>query len=95
VSLIDDIIRLSQLDEGGSLPMEEVSLKPLAEEVFSVLQDASELKNITMTVSGEAALYGVRRLLFEMLYNLCDNAVKYNRPGGRVDVKLWQETNPT
>ncbi len=88
VNLIDDIIRLSQLDEGASVPMEEVSLSAVADEVFSALLDSASLKNIHMTCSGEAVIIGVKRLLFEMLYNLCDNAIKYNKPDGKVDVSI-------
>lgn len=88
VNLIDDIIRLSQLDEGGSMPMENVNLADLTDEVFSVLRSSADIQNITMTASGSAELFGVKRLLFEMLYNLCDNAIKYNKPDGRVDVAI-------
>lgn len=90
VDLIDDIIRLSQLDEGSAFPTEQVDLEKLTEEVFSVLQDSAILKSITMDLSGKASIVGVRRLLFEMLYNLCDNAVKYNVPGGSLRVTLSQ-----
>ena len=93
VNLIDDIIRLSQLDEGGNMPMEEVSLADTVDEAFSVLQDSASLKNITLTRSGDGVIKGVKRLLFEMMYNLCDNAIKYNHPGGRVDVKITQTEN--
>ncbi len=93
VNLIDDIIRLSQLDEGETMPMEQVNLPALAGEVLSVLQDSAALKNISMTVSGEATVFGVNRLLFEMLYNLCDNAIKYNVPNGRVEVVIGQADN--
>lgn len=90
VNLIDDIIRLSQLDEGGSIPMEEVSLADTVEEAFSVLQDSASLKNITLIRSGNGVVRGVKRLLFEMMYNLCDNAIKYNHSGGHVDVVITQ-----
>ena len=93
VNLIDDIIRLSQLDEGGSMPMEKVDLKGLTDEVFSVLQDSAAVQNVTLSFSGSAAVPGVKRLLFEMLYNLCDNAVKYNRPDGQVRVSISENEN--
>ena len=96
VNLIDDIIRLSQLDEGGTMPMEDVNLSDLTNEVFAVLQDSAALQNITMTASGNATVFGAKRLLFEMLYNLCDNAIKYNKPDGHVDVLMCQtETEVT
>lgn len=93
VTLIDDIIRLSQLDEGTALPMEQVNLSALTHEVFSVLQDSAVLQNVTMATSGDATIFGVNRLLFEMLYNLCDNAIKYNVPNGHVEVIIKQEEN--
>ena len=91
VHLIDDIIRLSQLDENAAMPMEEVDLSDLTDEVFRTVRDAAELGSVTLLSSGSAVMTGVRRLLFEMLYNLCDNAVKYSRPGGRVEVRLEQD----
>lgn len=95
VDLIDDIIRLSQLDEGAEMPRQEVDLADLAEEVISVLQDSAAEKNITITASGEAVIFGVNRLLFEMLYNLCDNAIKYNIPNGKVEIGIKQEEDKT
>ena len=95
VSLIDDIIRLSQLDEGESLPMEQVHLPELVDEVFSILQDAAAVKNITMTYTGNGTVEGVRRLLFEMIYNLCDNAIKYNHSGGTVRVIIGKNDKST
>ena len=89
VSLIEDIIRLSQLDEGVALSAEPVELLPLAEETVRGLHDAAEAKNVTMTVTGEnVTVRAARRLLSEILYNLCDNAIKYNVPGGSVTVDV-------
>ena len=88
VTLINDIIRLSQLDEGQRMPEEEVDLRAMAEEVFSVLRDAADARNITLSAEGEGKLRGVRRLLFETLYNLCDNGIKYNADGGSVRVRI-------
>lgn len=89
VSLIEDIIRLSQLDSKPEMEKEEVSLYELSEEVLEVLTDAANMKQVSMNVSGESAVvHGVRRLLYDIIYNLCDNAIKYNEPGGRVDVSL-------
>ncbi len=91
VALIDDIIRLSQLDEGAEMPREEVSLRALADEVCQSLSDSAGEKGISLTVSGaDGNLHGVRRLLYEVVYNLCDNAIKYNRPGGSVRVEVAQ-----
>ena len=92
VSLIDDIIRLSQLDEGGEMPHEDVSLRVLAEEVCETLADAAKVKNVSLAVTGdEGVVNGVRRLLFEVIYNLCDNAIKYNHSGGSVNISITEE----
>ena len=88
VTLIDDIIRLSQLDEGGELPTEEVDLLAHSRETAESLRPAAEKKHVTLEVSGESApVMGVRRLLYEIVYNLCDNAIKYNVEGGSVRVE--------
>ena len=92
--LIDDIIRLSELDEGAEMDQEDVPLKQLAEDVCENLTDAAKLKDVTLEVTGEdVVMRGVRRLLYEILYNLCDNAIKYNRAGGSVTVSVSQRTN--
>ena len=92
VFLIDDIIRLSQLDEGAEMPREDVSLKVLSEEVCETLADAAKLKDISLEVTGDdGVINGVRRLLYEVVYNLCDNAIKYNNPGGSVKVSIAQK----
>ena len=92
VFLIDDIIRLSQLDEGAEMPREDVSLKVLSEEVCETLADAAKLKDVSLEVTGDdGVINGVRRLLYEVVYNLCDNAIKYNNPGGSVKVSIAQK----
>jgi len=92
VVLIDDIIRLSQLDEGTEMPQEEVSLRVLSEEICETLSDAAEMKNVSLEVTGDdGVVSGVRRLLYEIIYNLCDNAIKYNQPGGSVKVLVEQK----
>ena len=89
VTLIEDIIRLSQLDEGGELPFEPVNLKKLAEEASASLASAAAEKQVTIRVHGDdRQITTVRRLASEIIYNLCDNAVKYNREGGSVDVTI-------
>ena len=89
VTLIEDIIRLSQLDEGGKLPFEPVDLKKLAEEASASLASAAAEKQVTIRVHGDdRQITTVRRLASEIIYNLCDNAVKYNREGGSVDVTI-------
>ena len=92
VTLINDILRLSELDEGGSLPTEPVELLSLCADTVKSLESAAQQRQITMTVTGEAVTVpGVRRLLTETVFNLCDNAIKYNRPGGRVDITVTPE----
>ena len=96
VTLIDDIIRLSQLDEGAEMPMEEVDLYEVAKEAVNSLQDAADSKNISLTLSGEKHLMpGVYRLLHEIVYNLCDNAIKYTNEGGNVQIKVEGDANKT
>ena len=89
VALIADIIRLSQLDEGVEMPKENVELLSLAGEVAEDLRPAADKRSLTISVDGQTAVvFGVRRLLYEMLYNLCDNAIKYNRPDGSVRIHV-------
>ena len=92
VTLIGDIIRLSQLDEGETMPAEPVELLALAREAAESLQNAAAARHVTITVEGEPVeLTGVRRLLHEIVFNLCDNAIKYNTDGGRVQVTMTKE----
>lgn len=89
VTLIDDIIRLSQLDEGDAMPTEPVDLLAVSQEAAENLHDAAATRDVTVSVTGQPAVIpGVRRLLYEVVYNLCDNAIKYNRDGGRVDMTV-------
>ena len=89
VTLIDDIIRLSQLDEGAAMPTEPVDLLAVSQEAAENLHDAAAARSVTVSVTGQPSVIpGVRRLLYEIVYNLCDNAIKYNRDGGRVDVTV-------
>lgn len=89
VTLIDDIIRLSQLDEGDAMPTEPVDLLAVSQEAAENLQDAAAARGVTVGVTGQPAVIpGVRRLIYEIVYNLSDNAIKYNRDGGRVDVTV-------
>ena len=89
VSLIEDIIRLSQLDEGVALPTEDVDLLLIAEEVKAILEKSAAEKNVSINISGNGfAVQGVRRMLQEIIYNLCDNAIKYNVPGGNVEIHI-------
>ena len=92
VTLIGDIIRLSQLDEGDEMPAEPVDLADLAEEAVRDLQAEADKKHVTLHCGTQSAcITGVRRLLYEIIYNLIDNAVKYNVDGGRVDIQVAGE----
>lgn len=92
VNLIDDIIRLSQLDEGTEMTREDVSLRVLSEEVCETLADAAKLKDVSLEVTGDDGIInGVRRLLYEVVYNLCDNAIKYNNPGGHIKISIAEQ----
>ena len=89
VNLIEDIIRLSQLDEGVELPTEQVDMLALAEDVKELLMPSAADRNVTIDVTGKGfRIKGVRRMLQEILYNLCDNAIKYNVPGGSVTIQV-------
>lgn len=91
VSLIEDIIRLSQLDEGVELPAENVDIADVCQEVLSVLNQTAQERNVSMEITGSGfTVQGVRRLLYEIVYNLCDNAIKYNVPGGSVRIVLGE-----
>ena len=92
VTLIGDIIRLSQLDEGDEMPAAPVDLAGLAEEAVRDLQAEADKKHVTLYCDTQSAcITGVRRLLYEIIYNLIDNAVKYNVDGGRVDIQVAGE----
>ena len=92
VTLIGDIIRLSQLDEGEPMPTEPVELLAVAREAAENLRSAAKTRNVTVEVTGTpATVSGVRRLLYEIVLNLCDNAIKYNTEGGRVEVEVAQD----
>ena len=89
VTLIGDIIRLSQLDEGVEMPKERVDLLAVAGQAATDLESAAEKRHITVSVEGQSTVVpGVRQLLYEVLYNLCDNAIKYNVEGGSVTMTV-------
>lgn len=89
LNLIDDIIRLSQLDEGVELPKETVDLSAVAKETVEQLRDAADQSNVHITLDAESfVLQAAPRLLHEIVYNLTENAVKYNVPGGSVTVTV-------
>ena len=93
IDLVNDIIRLSRLDENSKLfETEQVDLYDLCDEIIANLQNVAERQNVTFSLSGEhVTINGVWQILNEMVYNLCDNAIKYNRPGGTVDVSVHRD----
>lgn len=89
VTLIDDIMKLSKLDEGEiAQHKENVDLFALSRDICSRLTPRARDMNVHLSMSGEpCTVYGVRQLWDEMIYNITENAIKYNKKGGRVD--LW------
>lgn len=94
VNLINDIIRLSQLDENHEPATETVNLREVANEVVEVLTASATKKDVSLEVIGDACvIYGVRRYIYEIVYNLCDNAIRYNVNGGKVTIDIHRENN--
>ena len=93
IELVNDIIRLSRLDENDRVEeIEPVDLYDLSDEILANLRPVAERQHVTMTLEGDhAKVQGVWQILNEMVYNLCDNAIKYNRPNGTVRVKVEQK----
>ena len=91
INLINDIVSLSKLDEEDSVPHqdEEVDLYELAADTISRLQISADAKKVTAELVGEhVTVLGSRTILGEIMYNLCDNAIKYNTDGGHYSVKV-------
>ena len=90
IALVEDIIRLSRLDEGAeSLEREPVNLLSIAQDVARRLDSAAQKAGVTLKVMGlSVEVRGIPSVLDEMVYNLCDNAIKYNHPGGTVNVTV-------
>ncbi len=89
VSLVNDVIRLSQLDENGEAPAEQVDLFDVGKEVLDVLSVAADKRGIELRLNGTSCVIsGIRRYLYEILYNLCDNAIRYNIDGGSVTINI-------
>lgn len=94
VNLINDIIRLSQLDENHEPATETVDLWEVANEVVEVLSVSAKKREISMEMVGDrCVIYGVRRYIYEIIYNLCDNAIRYNVNGGKVTIDIHRENN--
>lgn len=90
ITLVEDILKLSHLDERANPPqMQTVELRGLAEDIAERLRVPAEKNALSVEVTGEpVTVQGVLRVLDEMIFNLADNAVKYNRPGGAVRITV-------
>jgi two-component system phosphate regulon sensor histidine kinase PhoR len=90
IELIQNIMELSRLDENKTLDeFEDVDLLKLAQSVTLRLKHKAQTKGVTLDVSGSSAcVCGVQSILSEVLYNLVDNSIKYNKDNGKVDVKV-------
>ena len=93
LNLINDVIRLSQLDESGEFPKESVDLYAVCSQVLQSLLPAADQRNITVELLGEnTVITGIRQLAYELIYNLCDNAIRYNKDGGKVTVTVGKDS---
>ena len=90
LTLINDVIRLSELDgEEMQETLEQVNLREVAENCVNMLRVSAEKHEVTIDFQGEnAVILATRQMTEEVLYNLCDNAIRYNRPGGSVHVMV-------
>ena len=96
VALINDIIRLSQLDEDSEPATESVDLYELSKEVIEVLSVSAAKRQVNLEVKGESCIIkGIRRYLYEIIYNLCDNAIRYNKENGKVIIDVSQKDGNT
>ncbi len=94
ISLVQDILRISELDEKMQFEPEDVDLYELAEEIMECLRPEADKMQVRLRVIGEhISINGVRKIIYEMLYNLCDNAIKYNRPNGLAEVGIYEKEN--
>ena len=91
--LINDVIRLSQLDESGEFPKESVDLYAVCSQVLQSLLPVADQRNITVELLGEnTVIMGIPQLAYELIYNLCDNAIRYNKDGGKVTVTVGKDS---
>ena len=93
ISLVNDIIKLSKLDEKSiSMEKEPIELLGLSKEIAKILSASAKTKNVTLKVHGDTGkIFGVQPVIYEMIYNLIDNAIKYNKQNGTVEVIIKDE----
>ena len=95
ISLVNDIIKLSRLDdEKMEYEWEIIDAYALAGEILNRLKPEADKKNVRLLLDGDhGKIRGVRQVVTEMIFNLCDNAIKYNKPGGKVLVRIATTPN--
>lgn len=94
LTLINDIIKLSKLDEGTTLSEQAFDLYSLVQENIEILKSSSEKKNISVSLKGESLMIkSIRPLVNEIVYNLIDNAIKYNVENGSVEINISRDKN--
>ncbi|MCR5723932.1 MAG: hypothetical protein K6G80_02450 [Treponema sp.] len=94
-TLVNDIIKLSKLDEKSiAMEKEALSLRSICREVVEVLSVSAKTKNLSLNLEGDSGLInGVEPVIYEMIYNLVDNAIKYNKIDGSVNIKIHEMQN--
>jgi two-component system phosphate regulon sensor histidine kinase PhoR len=91
--LVEDIIELTKLDNGGAeMEWEDCNLLRIAENAVDSLDAVASALNVSVSVEGtDAPIKGIPKTLYSIVYNLCDNAIKYNHSGGSVSVKVFPQ----
>lgn len=93
-SMVEDIIRLSKMDELGeqAVEAEDVDLYGITKDIVSCLEIPAKKKNVNIRIAGQKTIIrGVRQIVYEMIYNLCDNAIKYNKEYGCITIEVKEE----
>ncbi len=95
ITLVNDIIKLSQMDENSIMEEKDaINLMDIGKNVCARLEKVAQKKNVTLTLKGEGGyVFGIKGILEEMLYNLADNGIKYNKDGGKVTVNIDKKNN--
>ena len=92
ITLINDVIRLSELDEEQEEQLQKISLLSVAAKCVELLQISAEKHHVSISLQGEETyLWGTGQMVDEVIYNLCDNAIRYNKENGSVTVRVMQQ----